>query len=645
MMKYYVVSPLKVTHAREAELTYGSQLMLKVGSIVAVEVGSTTVPAIVLRETPKPRFATKEIVRLVYEQPLPRQLLELQQWLSAYYVAHPVAVWRTMLPSGLLKKRRAHTKELHVIKRSQETVRFTDEQRKAIDTIISNARGTNLLHGVTGSGKTAIYIELAKQTIAAGRSVIVLVPEIALTSQLVAEFTPHFDNVHITHSTMTEAARHTLWQALLETKAPQVVIGPRSALFMPLQNVGLIVIDECHEPAFKQEKAPRYSALRAASMLARYHDARLVLGSATPNVADYYLADQTNSPIVRLTKPARTNTISPTITLVDMTKHHNFTRSPFLSNPLIEGLTATLAAGKQALIFHNRRGSAPITLCEECGWNASCPRCFIPLTLHADEFRLRCHICNHTEKIPLSCPSCGHANIIHKGIGTKRIEEELVKLFPKARILRFDGDSTSGVENEYQALYDGSIDIIIGTQVVAKGLDLPHLRFVGVVQADSGLSLPDYQSSERVFQLLAQVAGRVGRNEHESHVVIQSYQPTHPSVAFGIKQNYVDFYEWCLAERKRAHFPPYTHLLRLTAVYKTEAGAVRASRQLITTLRRVAPASIELIGPAPSFYERVRDTYRWQIIVKSPSRQALVNLLAHIPSQGWQSELDPMNLL
>lgn len=644
-MNYYVVSPLKITHARESELTYASEKPLKRGMVIAVQVGRATVAAVVLRKTEQPSFTTKDITAIIEPRSLPDSLLILHAWLSAYYTAHPVTVWQSMLPSGLLKKRRTGNQPMRSAERKRHNFTFTNEQQQAIDGIMNSTPSTSLLHGVTGSGKTAIYVELARQTIAQGKSVIILVPEIALTSQLVADFTPHFKTVHVTHSTMTEAARHTLWQGVLNADDPQVIIGPRSALFMPVPKLGLVVIDECHEPAFKQEKAPRYSALRAASILARAAKARLVLGSATPNVSDYYLAEQTGGTIYKLTRPARKNTISPTTKLVDMTKRANFTRSSFLSNELLEGLKTALESGHQALIFHNRRGSAPITLCENCGWSASCPRCYTPLTLHSDEYQLRCHLCNHTEKIPLSCPSCTHTDIIHKGIGTKRVAEELARLFPDAHIMRFDGDNKEGVDTHYQALYDGTIDIIIGTQVVAKGLDLPHLRFVGVVQADSGLSLPDYQSSERVFQLLAQVGGRVGRNEHDSTAVIQSYQPNHPSVALGIKQDYASFYDWCLSERQRAQFPPFVHLLRLTAVYKTEAGAIRASRQLIHELRAAATPDTEIIGPAPAFYERLRDTYRWQIIIKSKKRDNLVQLLGLLPAKGWQSELDPMNLL
>lgn len=644
-MNYYEVSPLKIIHARQSILTYESAERVQLGSMVTVPVGKNVVPAVVLNNVKKPTFDTKEIARVITSKPLPQTLLKLHNWICLYYGAHPVQVWRTMLPNGIAKKRRATpTAVFTPPKRSRQHFTFTSEQREAIDTILSRPTGTTLLHGVTGSGKTAVYIELAKQTIASGRSVILLVPEIALTSQLVAELSMHLSNVRLTHSTMTESARHALWTTILESPEPQIVVGPRSALFMPVQQLGLVIIDECHEPAFKQEKTPRYSALRAASMITQFAGARLVMGSATPSVTDYYMAKQQGH-IAVLAHPARKNTVQPSVTLVDMTKRLHFSRSTILSTPFIEGISETLTRGKQALIFHNRRGSAPLTLCEGCGWSAACPRCFIPLTLHADQYILRCHLCNYTEHIPTACPSCGYAKIIHKGIGTKRLEEEIRKLFPNARIARFDGDTPEGVNTHYQALYDGDIDIIIGTQVIAKGLDLPHLRFVGVAQADSGLALPDYQSSERVFQLLTQVTGRVGRNEHASQVVIQTYQPTHPAVQYGITQNYTGFYAWCLRERQRALFPPFCHLLQLTAVYKTESGAIHASRELMKKLRESLPSSVSLLGPAPSFYERARDTYRWQIILKSPKRSDLVATLDLLPASGWQAELDPSSLL
>ena len=411
-----------------------------------------------------------------------------------------------------------------------------------------------LLQGVTGSGKTEVYKEVTRRMIAAGKSVIVLVPEISLTSQIVSEFAHDFPDAILTHSQMTEAQRHVAWQTALEAKTPQVVIGPRSALFMPVPDLGAILIDEAHEPSYKQEQAPRYSALRAASIMGRLCDALVVFGSATPLVTDRYVAEVGGHQIVVLNKRARDNATPPRIDVVNMTKREQFKHHRFLSDRLLTSIETNLANGHQTLIFHNRRGSAATTLCEQCGWTAQCPRCFIPLTLHADTFQLSCHVCNHHEKVPTHCPSCGSADIIHKGVGTKLIESELQKRFPKAKVARFDSDTKSDqtIDKLYGSLYRGDIDIAIGTQVVAKGLDLPNLRTVGVIQADSGLSLPDYAASERTFQLLAQVIGRVGRNEHATTVIVQTYQPAHPAIQFGVSQDYEGFYQHTLEQRRHA---------------------------------------------------------------------------------------------
>jgi primosomal protein N' (replication factor Y) len=488
---------------------------------------------------------------------------------------------------------------------------------------------------------------MARRTVHAGQSVIILVPEIALTSQLVAEFSHHFEHIIVTHSRQTEAQRHSIWRDALTSPHPRVVIGPRSALFVPLQNIGLIVIDEAHEPSFKQENAPRYSALRTASVLASYHNAKLILGSATPSISDYYLAQQSGRPIISLPTRAKQDAVAPIVTLVDMTKRIHFKRHRFLSNTLLTQLSATFAAGQQALIFHNRRGSAVTTLCESCGWSAICVHCFIPLTLHADTHRLICHTCGRTEKIPTSCPDCDSTDILHKGIGTKRIESELRVLFPNITIARFDADSDAGasVDQQYDQLYSGSIDLIIGTQVVAKGLDLPQLRTVGVIQADAGLSMPDFSSAERTFQLLAQVVGRVGRSHHPTTVVVQSYQPTHPAIVHGLTQSYDSFYRHALALRKKGLFPPYTHLLKLTCSYKTEAAAIKNAQKLALILHAKLPNDVQVIGPAPAFYERQRDTYRWQLTLKSPKRSHLIEALRLVPATHWQTELDPTTLL
>ncbi len=647
-MFYYEVAPTRIIRANAATFTYASEIRLRPGQIVSIEVGKKAILGLIMAEVSEPSFATKTILSIVTETPLPDSLLKLSTWLSDYYSTPLATVLQTVLPRGVDKKRRVRPTPVHSESiRKRTTIVLNKEQQAAVDTLLAAGQSTVVLQGVTGSGKTEVYKAIARSMVAAGKSVIVLVPEISLTSQIIGEFVHDFPDVIVTHSHMTEAERHAAWSQALDSETPRVVIGPRSALFLPVTKLGAILIDEAHEPSYKQEQAPRYSALRAATMLGKYSDALVVFGSATPSVADRYVAESGGHTIIRLDRPARANAAAPVITLVDMTKRENFKSHRFISTALITSIEKNLAAGKQTLIFHNRRGSASTTLCENCGWTAQCPNCFVPLTLHADQFQLSCHICGFHEKVPTHCPVCQSADIIHKGIGTKLVETELHKLFPKARIARFDSDNKQDetVHSLYDALYKGEIDIAIGTQVVAKGLDLPELRTVGVIQADSGLSLPDFAASERAFQLLAQVIGRVGRDEHASEVVVQTYQATHPAITFGLSQDYEGFYQYALEQRKHGHFPPFTYLLKLTDVYKSEKAAVRAAQEVARTLRGALHKDVRLLGPTPSFYERQHDTYRWQLILKSPKREHLIEALHHVPTTHWQSELDPSSLL
>lgn len=646
-MHYYEVAPNQIVRIENTFFTYSSDTPLSRGQIVRIEVGKKLLVGVVLAQVQKPPYQTKTVHSVLEDNLLPRPLIGLALWLSHYYMTHLAIVLQTILPRGLDKTRRQRTQPLSAPLTTRTKNVLTPTQQHAVDVIEHATPGTIMLHGVTGSGKTRVYIEMAKRTLERGRSVIVLVPEIALTSQLIHNFAEHFDTVILTHSRQTEAERHAAWREALDSTSPRVVIGPRSALFLPLASIGLIVIDEAHEPSFKQEQSPRYSALRAASILASHHKAKLMLGSATPSVADYYIATNRRRPIIQMTKRAQPGTLTPDITLIDMTQRTNFKKHRFLSDKLLAYLEETLADKGQVLVFHNRRGSANTTLCENCGWTAGCPRCFIPLTLHTDIHQLRCHICGLVERIPTECPLCHSINILHKGIGTKLIETELRKLFPHKIIARFDGDTktSDSVEQNYSQLYNGEIDIIIGTQVIAKGLDLPKLRTVGVVQADAGLNLPDFGSTERTFQLLAQVIGRVGRTPHPTRVVVQSYQPTHPAIVDGLAQNYEHFYQTTLKERQRGYFPPFAYLLKVTCVYKTEAATIKNAKKLADTLRSTLPSSVQILGPAPAFYERQHDTYRWQLIVKSSQRSDLTSAIALLPSTHWQFELDPFSLL
>lgn len=646
-MYYYEVAPTRIVRAGASTFTYAATQPYLIGQIVRIPLGKSASLGLVMRQVDQPSYQTKNIDAAITALPLPQPLLDVSEWLSQYYQTPLATVLQTVLPRGVDKTRREKATKPLVTHRQRTHFLLNKEQGQAVETLLHAGQATTILQGVTGSGKTAVYKEIARRLIKQGKSVILLVPEISLMSQLVSEFADDFPDAIITHSHMTEAERHIAWLTALHSDEPRLVIGPRSALFLPVPRLGAVLIDEAHEPSYKQEQAPRYSAIRTASMLAKFADALVVLGSATPLITDRYIAETGGHTIVTLTERARERVSPPTISLVDMTKRDQFKRHRFLSDRLLTDIANTLDNQQQTLIFHNRRGSAATTLCENCGWTAQCPRCFVPLTLHADRFELSCHICGHHEKVPTRCPVCNSTDIIHKGIGTKLIESELSRLFPKAHIARFDSDTKENatVEHQYAALYKGEIDIAIGTQVVAKGLDLPELRTVGVIQADSGLALPDYAASERTFQLLAQVIGRVGRSEHPSTVIVQTYQPQHPAIQYGLAQDYEAFYRYTLEQRRQGHFPPFTYLLKLTDVYKTETAAIRAAQQLAKTLRQHIHPDVRLFGPTPAFYERQHDTYRWQLVLKSPKRDHLIAALQHLPPTHWQSELDPLSLL
>jgi primosomal protein N' (replication factor Y) len=644
-MYYYLVAPTSVVRADQPAFTYHSESELSVGAIVVVSVGKKKLAGVVRSTAKKPSFTTKPIEQLIVANPLPTPLVSLASWMSDYYATHLALVLQTLLPSGLSKKRRDSKSSIVHASRARTNIVLNAEQQSAVKTITEHAAGTLLLHGVPGSGKTQVYIEAARHELSAGRSSIVLVPEIALTPQLVAEFTNHFPQVVVTHSHMSEPERHKAWLEVANASEPLIVIGPRSALFMPIPDLGLIVIDEAHEPSYKQDQSPRYSALRTASVLAKLHkNAKVVLGSATPSISDYYLAEHTKSPIIKLTKPA-VATEKPSVELIDLRKKELFREHRFLSDALLARMREALQANQQVLLFHNRRGTAPTTLCSNCGWSSLCETCFVPMTLHADKHQLMCHICGRAHKVPPSCPECGNPSIVFRGIGTKMIEDEVRKAFPKANIARFDADNAADqtLDRRYQEIYDGHIDIMIGTQILAKGLDVPRLSLVGVMQADNGLHLPDYQAEERVFQLLYQVAGRVGRGKHESHVVVQTFLPDHAAITHALERDYDGFYQAQLLERKRGNFPPFTYLLKLTTSYKTEAGAIRAARAMTTKLRGAYP-HLTIQGPTPAFYERMHGNYRWQLLIKSKKRSELAVIADSMPV-GWQVDLDAANLL
>lgn len=645
-MKYYLIAPAKTFHSSDNLLTYSSETPLKIGQIVEIPLGRQSTIGIVVKNTTQPDFDTKSITKIIYEQPLPKKLVDALFWLSSYYRCSLSTVIQAALPRGITKNRRGKLPEAPNITPIDNPL--NSAQHTAIRAIEENPANTILLHGITGSGKTNIYIELCARTLAKNQSVILLVPEIALTSQLVRNFQQHFKNITLLHSNLTESLRHQLWEKILTDNQPQVIIGPRSALFAPVQDLGLIIIDEAHEPAYHQEQNPKYSASLLAGKLAK-----TVLGTATPLISDYYLCKSHNA-VVEINQLAIESDKHTSISVIDLKDHSDFTKSRILSNQLIESIKASLANHTQSMLFHNRRGTAPMTICDKCGWQALCPNCFLPLVLHADAFQMRCHTCARNFPVPTACPECKNASIHHKGFGTKLIEDELHRLFPSAKIARFDMDTDDDLKltKIYDEVYRGDYDIVVGTQMIAKGFDFPRLTTLGIVQADAGLSLPDFSSEERTFQLITQVIGRAKRGHQNSNIFIQSFQPDHPIISLASQSDYASFYNYLVQKRQQSKLPPYSFLLKLSVTYKTETVTVKNIRTLYkkviqTTKQLQIPENRIVVNPPmPAFHERTSTGYTWQLVIKAKSRQNLLDIFDHLPKNNYlHYDFDPISLL
>lgn len=643
-------------HGSEA-LTYSSDADLPLFSVVHAPLQKMSALGVIVEKVSKPSFATKNILEIYDLPPLPAVLPQLVEWLRENYPAPLGVTTLSILPSQLTPKLIDEVSGLqHGPKINDENLPpLTDEQKDVLTRI--NKTDTYILHGDTGTGKTRVYIELAKKVIASGKSVIILTPEISLTSQLKQNFENVFgERVIVVHSALTPKARQTTWLKIIKSSEPVIVLGPRSALFSPVKSVGLIVVDESHEPAYKQEQAPHYQAVRVASTLANLHKSILILGSATPSITDYFIAEQKQKPILRMKQSAQKMSLKNdsqnknsevTTEIIDLKNRDNFSRSPYLSDKLIAAIKTSLNRGEQSLLYLNRRGTARVILCHQCGWQAVCPHCDLPLTYHHDIHQLQCHTCGFHQGVPTSCPECGNTEIVFKVVGTKAIEEEVRKLFPDARVMRFDTDNKKAerFEQHYEAIRRGEVDILVGTQLLAKGLDLPKLTTLGVVIADTSLTFPDYSAEERTYQLLNQVIGRVGRghSEHE-RIIVQSYDPERQVIRSALASDYDSFYTAELAERQLFNFPPFTYALKLSCKMASSKAAEAKVEQFMYSIKKLGlPLLID--GPIPSFHARTAGKYDWQLIVKSRQRKALLRVISALPKSGWSYDIDPINLL
>ncbi len=522
---------------------------------------------------------------------------------------------------------------------------LTAEQEQAVAAIAEALEGhpkAFLLHGVNGSGKTEVYLEAAERALAAGKQVIIAVPEIALTPQLTARFRARFgDRVAVFHSGMTEAQRAAEWARMRAGEA-RLVIGVRAAIFAPFKNLGLIVVDEEHEPTYKQEQpAPRYHLREVALKRAELSGATVVLGSATPALESYYRAQQGEFELLELRQ--RVSGPGPAeIKLVDMRSERP---GVLLSKPLRAALAERLRRGEQAILLLNRRGFS-VALCRRCGEVVRCPSCGVPLVYHLRVQQLRCHYCGYVLKHP-RCPRCGSRELLHLGAGTEQLELELRRLFPQARVQRMDSDVVRRGEHGplLEAFRRKEVDVLLGTQMIGLGHDFPDVTLVGVVSVDTVLGLPDFRAAERAFQLVSQAAGRAGRGPRGGEVIIQTYYPEHYALQTAMEQDYLRFYRHELGFRRELGYPPFAELLQLTFSARGVAQAERQATRWAQFLVEEGDGSYEVLGPARAFPARLHGLYRWQLLLKGDGeriREAVKAALVEFGRAGVQLDPDPL---
>ena len=521
---------------------------------------------------------------------------------------------------------------------------LTPEQQRAVEqidqAITSKNATTFLLEGVTGSGKTEVYLQAIAHALSQGRSALMLVPEISLTPQMVQRVKERFGkDVAMLHSALSDGERYDEWRRI-ERKEAKVVVGARSAIFAPLDDLGLIIIDEEHEASYKQEDMPHYQARDVALWRGKYHSCPVVLGSATPDLATRARAQKGVYQQLNLTKRINGSSL-PQVTLVDMREAVKTAPAPDFSQILLDQITERLARKEQVVLMLNRRGYSSFVLCRDCGFVLKCPNCDVSLTLHMDTHSMKCHYCGHEEAIPNRCPSCDSKKIRYYGTGTQKVQAELEKLLPEARILRMDVDTTrkKGAHERLLAKFGAhEADILLGTQMIAKGLDFPDVTLVGVLNADTSLSLPDYRSSERTFQLLTQVSGRAGRADKTGQVVIQTYNPEHYAIQLACRQDYEQFFFYEMNLRHLNNYPPYYYTIKITVSAKSEAEAAKESFAIKKGLDQCLSPQALVLGPTPSSILKIKNRFYYQLVIKYKQEPALEKYLQDLLLQSQSGE-------
>lgn len=614
---------------------------INVGDIYKLQFGTKKALGIVRKIVNSIDSEVKNIRKLedkiVLPSSLPSYYLDLADWIGKFYVASSKAVWSCLLPSGIKASSRIKSpkKSKTILKKLNK---LSDDQSLALKQILSS--NTTLLRGITGSGKTEIYLHAINHNLRKNKSSILLVPEIMLTTQLESKLHDHFDGVITIHSGLSVAKRKQLWLECLDRskKESLIVIGARSALFTPLHNLGLIIVDEEHEPSYKQESAPRYDAITVAAEIAKLTKSKLVLGSATPSLRTNYLA--TIGRIESCELKSRHQSELPEVEIIDIGKEQN----TMISKSLKKEIDNCLTNNQQVLLFLNRRGSARALICNSCAQAVKCQNCNISLNYHGDINKLVCHYCNNKLMPPARCSLCGSNDLRFVGDGTKKLETEVKSIWTKARIARIDKDNSKLIhlQQTYHDLSSGELDIIIGTQMISRGIDIEKLHLVGIIDADSAMQIPDFTSSERTFSQICQAAGRAGRRSTRGKVIIQTRNPKSQMMLTAAAQDYTTFYNTEVISRQKFVYPPYCYLVKLQYAHKNAGKAMAESSKLKSVL--VKKKDLAILGPTEHFRRTLERKTVYQIILKGKNRRKLVDLVQQLPS-GWIADIDPVSLI
>lgn len=630
----------KLTRQKKVALDYLAKDKKTIKTQKYYQVNSAILASLEISQRAKKRQALKEYLELEPKG----KLSDLREKYSRDVVQFFIEAQAITLSERLVNRADSYFETVE----KTDFLTLNDEQQTIVE-MVSAAIGKDstpfLLEGVTGSGKTEVYLHIIDKVLKQGKTAIVLVPEISLTPQMTHRFISRFGKqVAIMHSGLSDGEKYDEWRKIKSGKA-RVVVGARSAIFSPLDNIGAIIIDEEHEASYKQESNPRYHARDVAILRAKYHKAVVVLGSATPSIESRARASRKVYHFLQLTKRANPKASLPQVEIADF-RDYLGQKSPSNYTPLLlEKIESRLEKGEQSVLMLNRRGYSSFIMCRECAYVDNCPNCDISLTLHMDTKTMNCHYCGFTKAIPRTCPNCNSRSIAYYGTGTQKAYDELQEVFPQARILRMDVDTTrkkGAHEKILKAFGNGEADILLGTQMIAKGLDFPNVTLVGVLNADTSLNLPDFRSSERTFQLLTQVAGRAGRGDKSGEVVIQTYNPDHYAIQLAKQQDYETFYRYEMSVRKQMSYPPYYYTVGITLSLADELELTRKAYQVLAMLKEALSPEAKLLGPTPKPIARTHNLYHYHIIVKYRFEDNLETVLNRI--LDWTQEKDNKKL-